>query len=1008
MLLYKNSFKKAFHSLGRFFSLLFIVLLGSAFFSGLRETSSDMIRTMDKYYDDYKLMDYKIVSTMGLTDDDVSSLKELYYTDIVVPSKSLETLVDGKSSKIFSILDDVNLVSLTSGRMPTMLNEILVEEGTFQIGDVITLDSKEEDSLENTNFTVVGTIRSPLYIYENKGISSVGNGRLDTYMYVLQDNFKMEYYTEVYIIGKNMKESISYSDDYKENASFLDNELKMLKPIRETARYEEIYEQYMNKIYESENELAKVKQENEQKFLEARNTISENEKRIEDAKKEYQKGLNLFSKTQQEMNNKFKEESDKLLDAKNKTLESLKQNGITVQELDSVILNLQSEIDKLVANQKEDSSYEQKIQILKSKLEGLLLVQETLKQIENGEKKLENSKKTWQSEEKKQEQNLNKAKNEISTGEEELNHAKSLYDNNYQTYLEEINKAESEIQKALDEANSLEKPVWYLFNRNDMSGYATFYECATKIDSIAKVFPIFFILIALFMCMNTMTRMIEEERTEIGVLSSLGYSKLKIMSSYLFYVFLATIIGLILGLLVGYFVVPYALYDVYTSQFIIPKLNVFWNMKASVFIIFVSLFLMFLVTFITVNKNFKKMPAYLLRPDTPKMGKKVIFEYIPFLWNKLSFTWKVTIRNLFRYKKRIFMTLFGISGCTALLLTGFGIKDGVSSLIDMQFGSIQNYDAILFLEEPLQEKSNEILTFLEDNEIHNELFVNFENYRFMVHDKSQDVYMITFLEENNLESFLHLEGLDGSVLSLDDDGVIVTEKMAQILNLEVGSTFSVRNSSNEMFILKVSGIVKNYVNNYIYMNSNYAKKINNSLSYNALLVQKDFDDSSNIGKTLLHSGYFSTIQYTNDSIKIFEDVILGMDTIVYLILGFSLFLSLTVLYNLTTINISERKREIATLKVLGFHDSEVSSYVYRETLVLTIFGILVGLVLGNFLNYFVLEIAETESLMFLKDIRFASYFYTFLIMVFFTVVIQIFTYFVLKRILMIESLKSVE
>ena len=283
-----------------------------------------------------------------------------------------------------------------------------------------------------------------------------------------------------------------------------------------------------------------------------------------------------------------------------------------------------------------------------------------------------------------------------------------------------------------------------------------------------------------------------------------------------------------------------------------------------------------------------------------------------------------------------------------------------------------------------------------------------ESYTFKAQNKTLDVYVMAFEDTTNLSDYLHLKDLESNQLTLDDYGVIITEKMAELLNVQKGDTFQIRNSDNELFVLKVSGVTRNYVGNYIYMNHNYYEKIFNNNTYNAIMINFGNDDIESTGNNLMNSSYFSSIQYTKDSMSIFEDIIDGMNDIVYLIIGFSTFLAITVLYNLTTINISERKREIASLKVLGFHDNEVSTYVYRETVILTIFGIILGIGLGLSLNLFVLTVAETDEILFVKDVHFLSYIYTFVIMIIFTLLVQFITYFILKKINMIDSLKSVE
>lgn len=1013
MLLFKNSFIKIRKSLGRFFSLIFIVALGSAFFAGVRETSSDMIRTVDNYYDTYSLMDYRIVSTMGLTEDDVLSLKKLLHVDKVVPGYSFETIVNGDATKIYGYLDDINQVAIIEGRELQNENEILVERGTYALGDTITLESDVLDFVKSTTYTVVGIVDSPMYIYENKGISTVSDGKLDTFMYILPSNFTLEYYTEVYLTAKDSVSKTAYQDDYKETVSCLNDELVELKPIRETARYEEILAEAMQEIYDAEDELNKQKQENDQKFADAKAELDNSEALLNQGWADYNNGKATLENTRVSMEKTFADTRSELEAGEANLNASLASYGISIEEVPSMIETLKSQVSSLEAllatldpESAEYQAYSVQLQTLQTSVSGLEQINEAKATLDNGRKELEEGEATWTREYNASLASLNSAYQELIDGEAELDAGRATYDANYATYLAEIQDAEQQIADARAEVAKLEKPVWYLFDREDIPGYTTFYDSATKIDSIAAVFPIFFILVAFLMGMNTMTRMIEEERGEIGLFISLGYSKAKIIASYLFYVFLATSIGLVLGLTVGYLIVPIIIYRVYVSMFVLPDLELYFNVLMSTIIAIVCFGAMSLVTYITANRNFKYMPANLLRPEAPKMGKKVLLEKIHFLWKRLSFTWKVTVRNLFRYKKRIVMTLIGISGCTALLLTGFGIQDSIGSLMDKQFGEIEAYDAIFFLDEETNEVSEEILASL--NEVNQYGILNMESFTFNANNKNIDLYLMAFQDVNSVDNFIHLKDEQGNPLTIDDYGVILSSKTADMLNVHVGETFGIRNSENELFVLKVSGISENYVNHYAYMSENYYEQIFGEKKYNAVMTTMDDDKISTVGNDLIDSGYFSSVQYITDSMNMFQDIIRSMNDIVLLILGFSTFLAITVLYNLTTINISERTREIATLKVLGFHDKEVSAYVYRETLVLTIFGILIGMGLGVLLNQFVMTVAETDEILFVKDIYGLSYLYTFLIMTLFTVVVQFITYFILKKINMIDSLKSVE
>ncbi len=1011
MLIFKNSFRKIRRSLGRFLSLIFIVALGSAFFSGVREAATDMIRTVDEYYDDTSLMDYKIISTMGLTDGDLESIRAISDDLIVEPSYSFDLILDGDVTRIHAITDTVNQVNLVSGKMPNS-GECLVEDGTYNIGDKIFIES---DNLVTQEYTVSGTITSSLYIYRTKGISTEGDGKLDKYIFIPKNDFTLEYYTEIYIIDKNSIDQTSYLDDYNNVISVLDSKLTELKPIRETIRYEEILSEVMKVINDAETELVKQKAENEEKLNDAKLKLDDAKLELEDAKEKWQVSYDELQATSEEMERAFKDAKKDLESGQQKFASILSNYNLKAEDLISNLEEVNQQINSinqilstLDPNSQDYLTYQNTLNILeenKSNLEELIDIQNNLIQ---SEQTLEDNINKWEQEYNNALSQLNKNYDLLVTSEQELNVGYAEYEENYQIYLKEIANAEQKIADAKAELDTIEKPVWYLMSREDNSGYTNFYESATKVDAIAAVFPIFFMLVVFLMSLNTMTRMIEEERSEIGVYVSLGINKLKIISSYLFYVLIATSLGLIIGLSIGYAYIPHLLYDVYQSNFIIPDLKTYAEVIPCIMIILVTIILMITVTLMTVLKDFKYVPATLLRPEPPKNGKKVLLERVKFIWKKLSFTWKVTIRNMFRYKKRIIMTIIGISGCTALLVTGFGIRDSVSSLVNLQYETLHLYDSMLILENEIDQPDSNLNKILNDKNINNLLYTHMESYVFEADNKRIDTYLLAFENIDLVDQYIKIKDLDGNHLSLSDNGVIITQKMAELLGAKIGDDIKIRSGENELLILRVDGICENYVNSYVYMTSNYYKRLFDKITYNTIITNVNELDHEQLSLELMNTGYFTTIQYTIDSLDMFSDIISGMNDIVYLIIVASSLLAIIVLYNLTTININERKREIATLKVLGFKDKEVSTYVYRETLLLTLIGIALGLFLGVVLNSFVLTIAETDEILFVKNIKNLSFVYTFAIMIFFTVLVQFITHFILKKIDMIESLKSVE
>ena len=672
-LLYKLSFMKMKKNIGRFLSVLFIVALGVGFFAGLRETTPDIQSTLDNYYDEHNLMDFKIVSTMGLTEDDVTSLKELDHVEKVVPSYSVDALIDGEEVRVHAIESEINNVALESGRLPNQANECIADATKYKIGDTLTITKLSQEGILSTlEYVVVGLADSPLYLSRQMGISSIGTGELESFIYIPRENFDSEYYTEIYITASNALEEVAYEENYEEITNLLLTELEELAPIRETKRYEEILEEATVEIRKIETEANEELSKAEEELENALKEINDGRSEIEKVKNELASSENTLNKEEQngltEINNARTswEENYNLL------ISTLTQSGLTIDNLETTMNNLNNEItnlEQLLSTlTKDDPRYAtykatlDSLKVEKTNLQTLITTKETLEsskvEIDNSEAELKKRISSARAE-------IENARNEINTNEQELNTAYEEYVSGVETLNEQRAEVEKEIKDARASLDEIEKPVWYLVDRTDNNGYASVWEDAEKVDAIAGIFPIFFIIVVALMCFNTMNRMVEEERGEIGTLSSLGYGKFSIINGYLFYIFFATVIGVIVGLLVGYTLIPNVIYSIYNANYILPKLQI--NMKLLPFfiIILITLGLMSMIAIISCLKELKNVPATILRPASPKAGKKVFLEHIKFIWKRLSFTGKVTARNMFRYKKRITMTILGVVGSTA-------------------------------------------------------------------------------------------------------------------------------------------------------------------------------------------------------------------------------------------------------------------------------------------------------------------------------------------------------
>ena len=979
-LLLKNTFKKIKNSFGRFLSIMLIIALGISVFIGLRESTAGMLYTADNYYDKTKLMDFKIISTHGLTKGDVSSINELKNIEIVTPTYSIDVLIDGDAVRIHALEENVNNLLLKEGRLPENNNECVADYNKYKIGN--TLNFKSE-YLNIKKCNVVGLVNSSLYVRYEKGISNVGNGKLNSFVFLNKDNFNMEYYTEIYIIGKDSVKLNSYYDEYTKGLIPLKNELEELKPIRETIRYEELLKEGNNKIRDAKKEL----DENINKAL---NKLNKVKNKLDFGIKELNK---IKDDTFKQMNNNKEE----LRINKDNIISTLNSLNINEKDLDDYINNLFNNINHLkeqllLIPENTPKHIELSIQIeeLENNYNNLLTLKSSLIEINKNEILLNNSYKKFIT--------------EITKKEDELKNGYFEYYKNKEKLDREKLDADKKIKEAQDELNSLEKPKWYLLDRTDNKGYISYKEDIIKVESIAKVLPIFFVLIVILMITNTLSRLIEEERTEIGILQANGFSVKSIIFSYLVYVITAGFIGIGLGLSIGYSLIPPIVYSTMLGTYYTPKLITIVSPIPFTLVIFITLIIMIIVTIFACKKELKEYPAYLLRAKPIKSGKKILIEKIHFIWKNFSFLTKTTFRNIFRHKKRIIMTILGVSGCTALLVTGFGINDSINTISKLQYQDIIKYDGIYVLKENTDNISSEIKKLFDRFGITNPLLINQNAYKFSFDGKREDVYLVVPKETNYFTNYVSLKDVDTKKnISIKDNGVIITKQMADLLKIKRNDTISIRNSDNELYYLYVTDIVENYVSHYIYMSKIYYEEIfNKKIDYNSIIANGKLDN-------IQISDYgIITINYTDEIIKQFDSLIKSLNQIIVMIIVFASFLAFIVLYNLTIINVSERKREIATLKVLGFYDKEVYRFIYKETLILTVIGTCIGLFLGTYLHDFVMKTAETDNIVFLRYIKDTSFLISGIITLIFSLIVQIIINKSIKNINMIDSLKSVE
>ncbi|MDD2391515.1 MAG: hypothetical protein PHU94_01080 [Bacilli bacterium] len=984
-LLLKNIFQKIKKSIGRFLSIMFIIALGISVFMGLRESTAGMLYTADNYYDEYNLMDFKIVSTHGFTTNDVDSVSVLSNVEKVVPSYSLDVIFKGESIRIHAIENEINNVVLMKGRMPKNNSECVADIYKYKLNNTITFDNDNSDNiLSVSSCKVVGLIKSPLYVRDEKGISNVGNGKLISFAFINKEAFTSEYYTDIYILSKDSKEKKSYYVEYEKSIFPLKRELEELKPIRETIRYEEI-------LKEANNEILKVKNDLDDKINDSLGELQKVKIDLDNGKKQLETKRNKILKG-------FDANINELNKNKAIILNNLNDLGISETELNNytlnlsdIINNLKTQLSSLDSGSEEYSYITSQINELNKKHNDLTLIKANLLEINKGLQNLE--------------ENYTLFQKEISKEEEKLQGGYYSYENGMSKIENAKQKANKRINEAKEELNEIEKPVWYLLDRTDNSGYISYKEDILKVDAIAKILPIFFIIVVILMILNTLTRLIEEERTEMGILLSNGFSITSILFGYMIYVLTSGLIGIGIGLTVGYGIIPRIIYGVFLGRYYIPNLITVVSPLPFALVISVTLIIMIIVTIVACMKELKETPASLLRPKPPKVGKKVFFERFKCLWQKLSFMGKTTIRNLFRYKKRIIMTVLGVAGCTALLVSGMGINDSINKISELQYSDIIKYDTMYVLKKDTKQMPQLLNRFFNENGIVNPILINQKSYTFTFDNKTEDVYIITPSDTINFNNYVDLTStISDKKISIPNNGAIITKQLADHLKVKIGDSISIRDSNNELVILHISDIIYNYVAHYIYISKNYYEEIfSKDLSYNSIIANGKIDTNITL------SDYdILMINYTEDIINTFDSFVSGLNNIIIMIVAFACFLAFIVLYNLTIINVSERKREIATFKVLGFYDKEIATFVYRETFILTIIGIIVGLFLGKYLHHFIIATAETDNIVFLRQINILSYIISSIITIIFSFIVQLIINGTLKRIDMIDSLKSVE
>lgn len=971
----------------------------------------------------------------------------------------------------YGIDQKMNKVRVVEGRMPERENECLVEAssatnklyGTFHIGDTIKLQSGTDEalskSLKHTKFKIVGTCYNPNYLSYEKGSSNIGSGTVNSFIYIQNTNVLKDYYTEVDVCVKGAKDLDCYSDEYFD---VVDPVLKKIKKIS-NKQIDARIQSYQSELDEKKQEATDKFKDAENQFNDAQNKIDSglseiqsNELKLQNSKDQINQGWNEYYANLQLLDNiptlqnaiAQIEESEKklpeLLSQKEQvenglqqinaegdlnTKRTLIQNAIdfidiALKKLENYPDSSDAETIRIKLNEKKEllqgqlSLIDQAI-AKKAELEAILPqiqsgieqiqagvakkaeLQSQLNQLLNAKNELNNAYVSLINGQAQYEDGVSKiedAKNELNKSIEQLTLSKAEFNIQKHDALRELSDAQLEIDKM--------EGKWIVLDRNSHYSYRDYGACADRMDGIAKVFPVFFFLVAALVCMTTMTRMVDEQRNEMGTLKALGYSKLQIASKYIIYALIASILGSILGCSLGMYLFPTVIFNAWNTLYNIDKIKFLFQpgliLLASGSVTGITL----LATLYSIYSELIEMPSQLMRPKAAKAGKKILLERITFIWKRLSFLQKVTARNIFRYKKRFFMTIIGIAGCSALLVAGFGINDSISDIVNQQYNVIYHYDATV------SAKTSEITSQIKSlkgvkdvyEEDHLAVTTKIENK-----DISTTVHIIS--NDKKFKDFCTLFN-GNNEFDLDDSSVLISQKMATKLNKKAGDTIKIKDANNKVIKAKIKGVFTNYVGHHIYASESLYKSWNTNAKTTHIYLIKSKKTTKkferNLGNKIMNIDGVQSVTFYSSLQKNFKDMIKSISYIVVVLVISAACLAFVVLYNLSNVNISERKREIATIKVLGFTRKEVNAYINRETILLTILGSLIGLGIGIGLHHLIMNLAEMDDIMFGRTINSISYVISFVMTIGFNAIINLCMHKKLNNIQMVESLKAVE
>ncbi len=985
----KTTLREIRQSLGRYLAIFAIVALGVGFFAGLKVTKTVMVESAHDYLLKHQLFDYRLLSTLGFQEEDVQALEQKEHVRAVEGAVEADILyVYGEGNegvlKAHTLLERINGLELVAGRMPETSSECIVDANRYgeeALGSKIILsENNEQKDLDNFAFpeyTIVGIAQASAYIQFERGNSSLGNGRVDGFMYLLPQGFATDYYTEIYV--KFDMDHRIYSPQY--DAYMAEREPQWKEYCQEQGE-----RRYLAVVEEAQTELADAKKDLEKEKAEAEKELAGAEQELKEAEAEIADGEAKLAEGEAKIANqlaRIEREEEKLTEAR----AAIEQQKDGLAEAEQALASSEYLPQMAAARQQLELAERQLA-------DGEAALADAKKQIENAQAELTENR-----------QKLTQAREELNQGREEYRSAREEFE-------KQMAEAEQKIADAETDIAAIQKPRTYVLGRDTNVGYALFENDSSIVEGIANVFPVFFFLVAALVCMTTMNRMVEEQRTQIGVLKALGYGNGSIMGKYLFYAGSAALGGCAAGYFLGIFIFPLVIWKAYAMMYRLGNVVFVFDWLAALLCLGASLLCSMGTTWVSCRHTLKASAAGLMRPKAPKAGKRIFLERMGFLWNRLKFLHKVSIRNIVRYKKRLFMMVLGISGCTALLVTGFGVRDSVTSIADQQYEEIQTYQLNITLDDEAGENETlrqEIYRVLDT--LGGEYTCAYEtSLDLQTSEGPKSVNLIVAENPSEFGAYIDLHTPSEEAIPYPGPGeIVLCDKLAGKYRIKAGDSLRLRSQDGPELSAVMSGVCENYIFNYAYVDRQTYEEALGPLTFKNLYVNLPQEaDVHEVSAALMNLEHVASVQVNADMLVRFSSMMSSMNYIVFVVIGCAAALAFIVLYNLNNINITERIREIATIKVLGFYRNETSSYVFRENTVLTAMGCALGLVLGKLLHIYVMHEVDIDMISFDVHVRPVSYLLSVLLTFAFTWIVNRIMAGKLNRINMAESLKSVD